>query len=227
MSDSIVIVAAKRTPIGSMNGQLLSMTSPQLASVAIKAAVAQSGLKVEDITEAIIGCVLPAALGQAPARQAVLGADLLKSTACSTVNKVCGSGMKTVMMAHDAIIAGSAGVIVAGGMESMSNAPHMLPKARQGYRYGSFKALDHMAFDGLENAYDGKSMGIFADATAAKYGFTREMQDAFATESVKRAQAAVASGAFAAEIAGVTISGKGGDTVLATDEPPGQCKPEK
>ena len=227
MSDSIVIVAAKRTPIGSMNGQLLSMTSPQLASVAIKAAVAQSGLKVEDITEAIIGCVLPAALGQAPARQAALGADLLKSTACSTVNKVCGSGMKTVMMAHDAIIAGSAGVIVAGGMESMSNAPHMLPKARQGYRYGSFKALDHMAFDGLENAYDGKSMGIFADATAAKYGFTREMQDAFATESVKRAQAAVASGAFAAEIAGVTVSGKGGDTVLATDEPPGQCKPEK
>ena len=227
MSDSIVIVAAKRTPIGSMNGQLLSMTSPQLASVAIKAAVAQSGLKVEDITEAIIGCVLPAALGQAPARQAALGADLLKSTACSTVNKVCGSGMKTVMMAHDAIIAGSAGVIVAGGMESMSNAPHLLPKARQGYRYGSFKALDHMAFDGLENAYDGKSMGIFADATAAKYGFTREMQDAFATESVKRAQAAVASGAFAAEIAGVTVSGKGGDTVLATDEPPGQCKPEK
>ena len=227
MSDSIVIVAAKRTPIGSMNGQLLSMTSPQLASVAIKAAVAQSGLKVEDITEAIIGCVLPAALGQAPARQAALGADLLKSTACSTVNKVCGSGMKTVMMAHDAIIAGSASVIVAGGMESMSNAPHLLPKARQGYRYGSFKALDHMAFDGLENAYDGKSMGIFADATAAKYGFTREMQDAFATESVKRAQAAVASGAFAAEIAGVTVSGKGGDTVLATDEPPGQCKPEK
>ena len=133
--------------------------------------------------------MLPAALGQAPARQAVLGADLLKSTACSTVNKVCGSGMKTVMMGYDAILAGSANVVLAGGMESMSNAPHLLPKARQGYRYGHFKALDHMAFDGLENAYDGKSMGIFADATAAKYGFTRAEQDTFATESVKRAQA--------------------------------------
>ncbi len=227
MSDTVVIVAAKRTPIGSMNGQLLSLTSPQLASVAIKAAFAQSGLKADDITEAIIGCVLPAALGQAPARQAVLGADLLKSTACSTVNKVCGSGMKTVMMGYDAILAGSADVVLAGGMESMSNAPHLLPKARQGYRYGHFKALDHMAFDGLENAYDGKSMGIFADATAAKYGFTRAEQDAFATESVKRAQAAVASGAFKAEIAGVTVKGKAGDVVLDTDEPPGLCKPEK
>ncbi len=227
MSETVVIVAAKRTPIGSMNGQLLSLTSPQLASVAIKAAFAQSGLNLEDITEAIIGCVLPAALGQAPARQAVLGADLLKSTACSTVNKVCGSGMKTVMMGYDAILVGSANVVLAGGMESMSNAPHLLPKARQGYRYGHFKALDHMAFDGLENAYDGKSMGIFADATAAKYGFTRADQDAFATESVKRAQAAVASGAFKAEIAGVTVKGKAGDVVLDTDEPPGLCKPEK
>ncbi len=227
MSDSVVIVAAKRTPIGSMNGQLVGLTSPQLASVAIKAAVAQSGLKPEDITEALIGCVLPAALGQAPARQAVLGADLLKSTACTTVNKVCGSGMKTAMLAHDSIMAGSASCMIAGGMESMSNAPHMLPKARQGYRYGHFKALDHMAFDGLENAYDGKSMGIFADATAAKYGFTREDQDAFATESVRRAQAAVASGAFKAEIAGITVKGKAGDVVLDTDEPPGQCRPEK
>jgi acetyl-CoA C-acetyltransferase len=227
MSESIVIVAAKRTPVGAMNGQFVSQTSPQLASVAIKAAVEQSGLKPEDITEAIIGCVLPAALGQAPARQAVLGANLLKTTSCTTINKVCGSGMKAVMMAHDAMIAGTAGVMIAGGMESMSNAPHMLPKARQGYRYGHFKALDHMAFDGLENAYDGKAMGIFADATAAKYGFTRADQDAFAAESVKRAQAAVASGAFVAEIAGVTVAGKGGDTVLATDEPPGLCKPEK
>ncbi len=227
MSDSVVIVAAKRTPIGSMNGQLVGLTSPQLASVAIKAAVAQSGLKPEDITEALIGCVLPAALGQAPARQAVLGADLLKSTACTTVNKVCGSGMKTAMLAHDSIMAGSASCMIAGGMESMSNAPHMLPKARQGYRYGHFKALDHMAFDGLENAYDGKSMGIFADATAAKYGFTREDQDAFATESVRRAQAAVASGAFKGEIAAITVKGKAGDVVLDTDEPPGQCRPEK
>ncbi len=227
MSESVVIVAAKRTPIGSMNGQLLPLTSPQLASTAIKAAVAQSGLKPEDITEAIIGCVLPAALGQAPARQAVLGADLLKTTTCTTVNKVCGSGMKTVMMAADMIGAGSAVTVLAGGMESMSNAPYLLPKARQGFRYGHVKALDHMAFDGLENAYDGKAMGIFADATAAKYGFTRADQDAFAAESVKRAQGAVASGAFKNEIAGVTVKGKAGDVVLDTDEPPGQCKPEK
>ncbi len=227
MSESVVIVAAKRTPIGSMNGQLQPLTSPQLAATAIKAAVAQSGLKLEDINEAIIGCVLPAALGQAPARQAALGGGLLKTTACSTVNKVCGSGMKTVMMATDAILAGSASIVVAGGMESMSNAPHLLPNARQGYRYGHIKALDHMAYDGLENAYDGKSMGIFADATAAKYGFSRADQDAYATESVKRAQAAVASGAFKAEIAPVTVKGRAGEVVLDTDEPPGQCKPEK
>ena len=227
MSESVVIVAAKRTPIGSMNGQLQPLTSPQLAATAIKAAVAQSGLKLEDINEAIIGCVLPAALGQAPARQAALGGGLLKTTACSTVNKVCGSGMKTVMMATDAIQAGSASIIVAGGMESMSNAPHLLPNARQGYRYGHIKALDHMAYDGLENAYDGKSMGIFADATAAKYGFSRADQDAYATESVKRAQAAVASGAFKAEISPVTVKGRAGEVVLDTDEPPGQCKPEK
>lgn len=227
MSDAVVIVAAKRTPIGAMNGQLVGLSSPQLASIAIKAAVAESGLKAEDINEAIIGCVLPAALGQAPARQAVLGADLLKTTTCTTINKVCGSGMKAVMMAADQILAGSAGPTIAGGMESMSNAPHLLPKARQGYRYGHVKVLDHMAYDGLENAYDGKSMGIFADATAAKYGFTREDQDKYAAESVKRAQGAVASGAFKAEIAGVTVKGKSGDVVLDTDEPPGLCKPDK
>jgi acetyl-CoA C-acetyltransferase len=227
VANSVVIVAAKRTPIGAMNGQLVGFTSPQLASIAIKAAVEQSGLTPEDITEAIIGCVLPAALGQAPARQAVLGAGLLKTTTATTVNKVCGSGMKTTMMGADAILAGSVDVVITGGMESMSNAPHMLPKARQGYRYGHFKALDHMAFDGLENAYDGKSMGIFADATAAKYGFSRADQDAFAAESVKRAQAAVASGAFKDEIAGVPVTVKGVDSVLATDEPPGLCKPEK
>jgi acetyl-CoA C-acetyltransferase len=227
MSENVVIVAAKRTPIGSMNGQLLPLSSPQFAAFAIKAALEQSGLKPEDITEAIIGCVLPAALGQAPARQAVLGAGLLNSTACSTLNKVCGSGMKAVMLGYDQIIAGSASVVLAGGMESMSNAPYLLPKARQGFRYGHVKALDHMAFDGLENAYDGKAMGIFADATAQKYGFTREQQDAFAAESVKRAQAAVKEGRFKAEIAGVTVKGKAGDVVLDTDEPPGQCKPEK
>jgi acetyl-CoA C-acetyltransferase len=227
MSEAVVIVAAKRTAIGSMNGQFVSLTSPQLAATAIKGALAQSGVKPEAITEAIIGCVLPAGLGQAPARQAVLGAGLLQSTACLTINKVCGSGMKAAMLGFDQITAGSATTILVGGMESMSNAPHLLPKARQGYRYGHFRALDHMAFDGLENAYDGKSMGIFADATAAKYGFTREAQDAFATESVKRAQTAVASGAFKAEIAAVMVAGKGGEVALETDEPPAMCKPEK
>jgi acetyl-CoA C-acetyltransferase len=227
MSESVVILAAKRTPIGSMNGQFVNLTSPQLAAAAIKAAVADSGLTAEDISEAIIGCVLPAAVGQAPARQAVLASGLHRSTAATTINKVCGSGMKAAMLGYDQILAGSATAMVVGGMESMSNAPHMLPKARQGYRYGHQKVLDHMAFDGLENAYDGKSMGIFADATAAKYGFTRQDQDAFAVESVRRAQAAVASGAFKAEIAGVTVAGKGGDTVLEVDETPGQCRPDK
>jgi acetyl-CoA C-acetyltransferase len=228
MNESIVIVGAKRTPIGGMNGQFVSLSSPQLAAAAIKAAVAQSGLKPEDINEAIIGCVLPAAVGQAPARQAVLGAGLLKSTACATLNKVCGSGMKATMLAYDQILAGSADVMVAGGMESMSNAPYMLPKARQGFRYGHVKALDHMAFDGLEDAYEGKAMGVYAEATAEKYGFTREQQDAFAIESVKRAQNAVADGSFEAEIAPVPIATKGGgETLLVTDETPGLCKIEK
>jgi acetyl-CoA C-acetyltransferase len=227
MSDPIVIVAAKRTPIGGMSGQFVSLTSPQLASAAIASAMQQAGLKGEDISEAIIGCVLPAGVGQAPARQAILGAGLPKNIPTSTLNKVCGSGMKAVMLAHDQIIAGSANIIIAGGMESMTNAPHMLPKARLGYRYGHVKVLDHMAFDGLENAYDGKSMGIFADATAAKYGFTREQQDAYATESVKRAQRAVADGSFKAEIAAVKVAGKGGDVMLDTDETPGLCRPDK
>jgi len=228
MSESIVIVGAKRTPIGGMNGQFVSLSSPQLAAVAIKSAVEQSGLRPKDINEAILGCVLPAAVGQAPARQAILGAGLLKTTACATLNKVCGSGMKSAMLAYDQILAGSADVMIAGGMESMSNAPYMLPKARQGFRYGHVKALDHMAFDGLEDAYEGKAMGVYAEATAEKYRFTREQQDAFAIESVNRAQRAVADGSFEAEIAPVPITGKGGaETLLSTDETPGLCKIEK
>ncbi len=227
MTDPIVIVAAKRTPIGGMSGQFANTTCPELGAAAIKAALIQANVSNDDVSEVIMGCVLPAALGQAPARQAMLAAGINKHTPASTLNKVCGSGMKTVMLAHDLIAAGSADIVVAGGMENMTNAPHMLPKARAGYRYGHVKVLDHMAFDGLENAYDGKSMGIFADATAAKYNFTREMQDAFSTESVRRAQAAVASGAFKAEIAGVTVKAKGGETVLDVDETPGLCKPEK
>lgn len=222
-TDPVVIVAAKRTPIGGMNGQFVALTSPQLAATAIAACVQQAGLKGEDVSEAIIGCVLPAALGQAPARQAVLGAGLPKSIPCTTINKVCGSGMKATMLAFDQISAGSAAIMIAGGMESMSNAPHMLPKARQGYRYGHIKVLDHMAFDGLENAYDGKSMGTFAEATAEKYAFTREMQDAYAMESVRRAQRAVAEGLFKAEIAPVSVKGKQGDVLLDSDETPGQC----
>ncbi len=227
MRDSIVILSAKRTPIGALNGQLVSLSAPQLAAAAISAAVADSGLRPGDIEEAIFGCVLPAGLGQAPARQAVLGAGLPKSVGCTTLNKVCGSGMKAVMLAHDQMLAGSVRIALAGGMESMSNAPHLLPKARQGYRYGHVKVLDHMAFDGLENAYDGQAMGAFAEATAAKYGFTRGEQDAFAKESVTRAQHAVATGAFKAEIAPVTIKGKGGEVIIDTDETPGQCKIEK
>ena len=225
--DSIVVVAAKRTPIGGMNGQFVSVTAPQLASAAIAAALKQANIPGDFISEAIIGCVLSAGLGQAPARQAVLGAGLPKSTPCTTLNKVCGSGMKAVMLSYDQIRAGSADVMLAGGMESMTNAPHLLPKARQGYRYGHIKVLDHMAYDGLENAYDGKSMGVFADATAEKYGFTREMQDAFAIESVKRAQRAVADGSFKNEIAAVMVKGKGGEVAIDTDETPGQCKIEK
>jgi acetyl-CoA C-acetyltransferase len=227
MSDSVVIVGAKRTPIGSMNGQFVSLSAPQLGATAIQAAVAESGLKPEDVNEAIIGCVLSAGIGQAPARQATLGAGLPKSTPASTLNKVCGSGMKAVMLASDQILAGSAAIMVAGGMESMSNAPHLLPKARQGYRFGHGKVLDHMALDGLENAYDGKAMGVFADATAEKYGFTREQQDAFAIESVTRAQRAVAEGRFKNEIAPVKVNGKGAETSFDTDETPGQCRIEK
>jgi acetyl-CoA C-acetyltransferase len=228
MNDPIVIVGAKRTPIGGMNGQFVSLSSPQLAAAAIKAVMAESGLQPKDINEAVIGCVLPAAVGQAPARQAVLGAGLLKTTACATLNKVCGSGMKAAMLAHDQILAGSADVMIAGGMESMSNAPHMLPKARQGYRYGHIKALDHMAYDGLEDAYEGKAMGVYAEATAEKYRFTREQQDAFAIESVRRAQRAVREEIFKAEIAPVPVKGKGGaETLVDTDETPALCKIEK
>lgn len=227
MNESVVIVSAKRTPIGSMNGQLVSITAPELGAAAIKAALAESGLKPQDIDEAILGCVLPAGLGQAPARQAVLGAGLPKTVACSTLNKVCGSGMKAVMLAHDQILAGSAGIVIAGGMESMSNAPHLLPKARQGYRYGHVKVLDHLAYDGLENAYDGKAMGVYAEATAEQYGFTRVQQDAFARESVTRGQRAVAIGTFKAEIASVPVKEKNGELIVDTDETPGQCKIEK
>ncbi len=221
MSTSVVIVGAKRTAIGSMLGQFTGVPATTLGATAIKAALDQSGIAPAEVSEVIMGCVLPANLGQAPARQAALASGLPKSVGCTTINKVCGSGMKAIMLGHDLIKAGSARVVVAGGMESMTNAPHMVA-ARAGIRYGDGKLIDHMAWDGLTNPYDGQSMGVFAEKCADKYGFTREQQDAFATESVKRAQAAIASGAFAAEIVPVKVAGKKGDVEFATDEQPGK-----
>lgn len=225
MSD-IVIVGAKRTAIGSMLGQFTGVPTPTLGATAIKAALEQGGVDPASVSEVIMGCVLPANLGQAPARQASIAAGLPKSAGCTTINKVCGSGMKAIMLGHDLIKAGSASIVVAGGMESMTNAPHMV-FARTGVRYGEAKLVDHMAWDGLTNPYDGQSMGVFADATARKYGFTREQQDAFATESVKRAQAAIANGAFASEIVAVKVSTRKGDVEYATDEQPGKSDPAK
>ena len=221
MSD-IVIVGAKRTAIGSFLGQFTGVPTPTLGATAIKAALEQSGVAAGDVSEVIMGCVLPANLGQAPARQAALAAGLPPAVGSTTINKVCGSGMKAIMFAHDLIKAGSAEIVVAGGMESMTNAPHMIPHSRTGNRYGGFEAVDHMAWDGLTNPYDGQSMGVFAENCADKYSFTREQQDAFAAESVKRAQAAIASGAFADEIVPVKVKTRKGEVEYATDEQPGK-----
>ena len=221
MSD-IVIAAAKRTAIGSFLGQFTGVPTPTLGATAIAAALEQSGIPAADVSEVIMGCVLPANLGQAPARQAALAAGLPTSAGATTLNKVCGSGMKAIMLGHDLIKAGSAAVVVAGGMESMTNAPHLLPNSRTGNRYGNFQAVDHMAWDGLTNPYDGQSMGVFAEATVAKYGFTREEQDAFSIESVKRAQAAQASGAFDGEIVPVKVTTRKGEVEFASDEQPGK-----
>ncbi|MGH8161316.1 MAG: acetyl-CoA C-acyltransferase [Gammaproteobacteria bacterium] len=223
--ESIVIVSARRTAIGSMLGQFATVKSQELGTAAIKAAIADSGIKPEEVSEVIMGCVLPANLGQAPARQAALGAGIPASVGCTTINKVCGSGMKAVMLAHDLITVGSADIMVAGGMESMTNAPHMV-QARAGIRYGDAKLVDHMAWDGLTNPYDGKSMGVFGELCAEKYHFTREQQDAFATESVKRAQRAT-EGAFKAEITPVTVKTRKGEVEVAIDEEPGRSRIEK
>ena len=227
MSDSIVIVGAKRTPIGAMQGKFNSLAAHELGAVAIKAALEQAGVGPQEVDDLIMGCVLPAGQGQAPARQAALGAGLDKSTPCTTINKMCGSGMKAAMMAVGEITSGDATVVVAGGMESMTNAPHLLPKARGGYRYGHQRVLDHMAFDGLENAYDGKPMGHFADKTAEKYGFTREQMDDYAKESTARAVNASRTGLFADEIAPVTVSGRKGDEIVKDDETPFTVNVEK
>ncbi|MEA9563019.1 MULTISPECIES: thiolase family protein [unclassified Xanthomonas] len=221
MSD-IVIVAAKRTAIGSFLGQFNGVPAPTLAAAAIEGALAQSGIAPADVSEVIVGCVLPANLGQAPARQAAIAAGIPTSTGATTINKVCGSGMKAIMFGHDLIKAGSASIVVAGGMESMSNAPHLLPNSRTGNRYGSFQAVDHMAWDGLTNPYDGQAMGVFGEATAEKFGFSRADQDAFAIASVERAQAAQRSGAFADEIVPVTVVTRKGEIVVDSDEQPGK-----
>ena len=226
MSD-IVIAAAKRTAIGSFLGQFTGVPTPTLGATAITAALAQSGIPGADVSEVIMGCVLPANLGQAPARQAALAAGLPTSAGCTTINKVCGSGMKAIMLGHDLIKAGSATVVVAGGMESMTNAPHMIPNSRTGNRYGNFQAVDHMAWDGLTNPYDGQAMGVFAEATVARYGFSREDQDNFAIESVKRAQAAQAAGAFDGEIVPVKVATRKGEVEYASDEQPGKSDVSK
>jgi acetyl-CoA C-acetyltransferase len=227
MAENIVIVGAKRTPIGSMQGKFNSMSASQLGAVAIKAAVEQAGVKTTEVDDLIFGNVLGAGQGQAPARQAALGAGLDKSTPATTINKMCGSGMKAAMMAFDELSSGQAKVVVAGGMESMTNAPHLLPKGRGGIRYGHGQVLDHMAFDGLENAYDGKPMGHFADATAKKYGFTRENMDEYAKESTTRAVRASKGGEFKDEIAPVTVKGRKGDEVVSEDETPFSVNVEK
>jgi len=223
MTEDIYIVAARRTPIGAFQGALSGASAPQLGAAAVRAALADSRVAGEQVDAVLLGCVLPAGLGQAPARQAALGAGLPQSVPAMTVNKVCGSGMATAMLGCDMIRAGSARVIVAGGFESMTNAPYQLPKARQGYRMGHGELLDHMFYDGLQNPYDAQLMGHFADATAAKYQFSRAEQDAFATESVRRAQAAVSNGAFSAEITAVSVKGRKGDQRVERDEPPGNC----
>ncbi|HEV7270904.1 thiolase family protein [Pseudoxanthomonas sp.] len=221
MSD-IVIAAAKRTAIGSFLGQFNGVPTPTLGAAAIAAALEQSGIPAADVSEVIMGCVLPANLGQAPARQASRAAGIPDAAGATTINKVCGSGMKAIMLGHDLIKAGSASIVVAGGMESMSNAPHMIPNSRTGNRYGNFQAVDHMAWDGLTSPYDGQAMGVFAEATVAKFGFTREEQDAYAIESVTRAQAAQASGAFNDEIVPVKVATRKGDVEVAADEQPGK-----
>ncbi|HXH03852.1 MAG TPA: acetyl-CoA C-acetyltransferase [Candidatus Competibacteraceae bacterium] len=219
--DPIVIVSYARTAIGGFQGVFQSLAAPQLGAAAIRAAVERAGIRPEDVEEVIMGCVLPAGQGQAPARQASLGAGLPLAAGCTTVNKMCGSGMKAVMLAHDLLVAGTNQVMVAGGMESMTNTPYLLPKARAGYRLGHGQVLDHMFLDGLEDAYDkGRLMGTFAEDCAAHYGFSRKAQDEFAIRSLTRARTANEDGSFAREIVPVTVSGRKGETVIARDEQP-------
>jgi acetyl-CoA C-acetyltransferase len=226
-SESVVLVAAKRTPIGAFQGVLSEATAPQLGAAAIQAALEASGVDAADVDRVIMGCVLPAGLGQAPARQAALAGGLPEGVPCITVNKMCGSGMEAIILAHDMIKAGSAGIVVAGGIESMTNAPYLLPKARGGMRMGHQQALDHMFTDGLQDPYSGEMMGHFAQVTADKYKLSREEMDAFATESATRAKRAVADGSFVDEIAPVTIRTRRGEVIVSEDETPGAVSIDK
>ena len=223
----VVIVSAKRTPIGAFLGALSPLSAVQLGSAAIRAALEAATVGANEVEEVIMGCVLPANHGQAPARQAALGAGVPVAAPASTINKMCGSGLKAVMMAADQIRAGGANIVLAGGLESMSNAPYLLPKARTGYRMGHGEIIDHMMKDGLQSPFDGKAMGCFADATASRYEFSRSQQDAFATESVRRAMQALQAGEFDVEVTPVTVKGRRGDTVIARDETPGTCDVSK
>ncbi len=226
-ADPVVIVAARRTPIGAFQGALAGATATALGGAAIRAAIADSGVDAADVDQVLMGCVLPAGLGQAPARQAALAGGIPVGTPCTTVNKMCGSGMQTIILAYDMLAAGSAAIVVAGGLESMSNAPYLLPKARGGYRMGHQEVLDHMFFDGLQDPYDGELMGHYAENTADKYGFAREAQDAFAIESVSRAKRALADGTFAAETIPVTVATRKGEITVEGDEIPGTVDIEK
>ena len=220
-SDPIVIVGMARTPIGGFQGVLKDVSGPKLGSAAIRAALERSGVPAEDIDEVLMGCVLPAGMGQAPARQASIGAGIPDATGCTTVNKMCGSGMKTTMLAHDLLVAGTNEVMVAGGLESMSNAPYILPKARSGQRLGHGQMLDHMFLDGLEDAFDkGTLMGVFAERTAKKYGFSREAQDKFAIRSLTRSKKAIQDGSFDAEVTPVTYKNRQGEVTVEQDEQP-------
>jgi acetyl-CoA C-acetyltransferase len=223
MSDSALIVAARRTPIGAFLGALAPMAAPELGAAACRAALTDARLRPDEIEEVILGCVLSAGLGQAPARQAALAAGIPPNVPATTINKMCGSGLKSVMMAADQLRTGDIEIALAGGLESMSNAPYLLPKARGGLRMGHAQLLDHMLHDGLESPFDGQLMGCFADATARKYGFTRAAQDAYAVESVKRAQRALSAGDFAAETVPLTVKSRKGETTVKEDETPGTC----
>ncbi|MCC2637473.1 MAG: acetyl-CoA acetyltransferase [Moraxellaceae bacterium] len=225
--DSVVIVNGARTPMGGFQGALAPVTAPELGAIAIREAIARAGLQATDVQEVIMGCVLPAGLKQGPARQAALDAGLPAAVGATTINKLCGSGMKATMLAHDLIKAGTNTVMVAGGMESMTNAPYILPKARGGYRMGHGEIKDHMFLDGLEDAKTGRLMGSFAQEMADKLGITRADMDAFAIESLKRAQAAIANGHFKAEIVGVPVQTRKGEVLVDTDEQPGNAMPEK